>query len=142
VRYLLVGLSNTAIGFAVIWIALRGFGLGNIAANIAGYAVAFLWSFAVNRRWTFAHRGEIGAGLIRYVLVCALAYLANLTVVMWLDRRSSGAGLLIQLAGMATYTVLGFLGSRYFAFPANGAMPAAVDACGNPASSRCGCRAP
>lgn len=58
-RYLLVGASNSALGFAAIWLALRGLDWPPAAANAAGYAVGFLWSFALNRRWTFAHRGNV-----------------------------------------------------------------------------------
>ncbi|WP_183085338.1 GtrA family protein [Trinickia fusca] len=126
VRYLLVGVSNTAIGFAVIWIALSGLGFGNVAANVTGYAIAFLWSFALNRKWTFRHRGAIGKGLLRYALVCLVAYLANLAIVVWLSEFLGQRSLLVQVGGMITYTVLAYVGSRCFAFPAPAASAAAV----------------
>ncbi len=125
VRYVLVGLSNTAVGFAVIWLTLSGFGFSNVAANVAGYSVAFLWSFVLNRKWTFRHRGAIGTGLFRYALVCLVAYAANLLVVVWLGARVSQGSLIVQLYGMLTYTVLAYAGARCFAFPADRAS--AVD---------------
>jgi putative flippase GtrA len=117
VRYLLVGLSNTAIGFGVIWLTLTGFGFGNIAANVTGYAVAFVWSFALNRTWTFRHQGAMGKGFVRYASVCAMAYMANLLIVAWLGARLGKPSLLVQLCGVVVYTVLAYLGSRRFAFP-------------------------
>lgn len=119
VRYLLVGLSNTAVGFAVIWIALRGFGLGNVIANATGYSVAFLWSFALNRKWTFYHNGAVGWALLRYVLATLVAYGMNLLVVILVERRLSQGSLLVQIDGMLTYTAVAYLGARYFVFPAN-----------------------
>lgn len=119
VRYVMVGLSNTAIGFAVIWLTLSGFGFSNVAANVAGYAVAFLWSFALNRRWTFRHRGAVGTGLFRYALVCLMAYAANLLVVVVLGERLGQGSLFVQLYGMLTYTALAYIGARRFAFPAD-----------------------
>jgi putative flippase GtrA len=112
-----VGLSNTAIGFAVIWLTLSGLKFGNVAANVTGYAVAFLWSFALNRRWTFRHRGAMGTGLVRYALVCTMAYAANMLVVIMVGSRVGERSLIVQLCGMVTYTVLAYIGSRRFAFP-------------------------
>ena len=117
VRYLLVGLSNTAIGFAVIWVALRCFDLGNVASNAAGYSVAFLWSFALNRKWTFYHNGAVGGALMRYLLVTLAAYGMNLLVVILLERMLSQGSLFVQVGGMLTYTVAAYFGARYIAFP-------------------------
>jgi putative flippase GtrA len=121
VRYLLVGFSNTAVGFAVIWIALRCFGLGNVGANATGYSVAFLWSFALNRKWTFYHKGAVGAALFRYLLATAAAYGMNLLVVILAERRLSPGSLFIQIGGMLTYTAVAYIGARYFVFPARSA---------------------
>lgn len=118
VRYLLVGCSNTAVGFAVIWVALRWFGLGNVMANATGYSVAFLWSFALNRKWTFYHKGAVGPALLRYVLATLVAYAMNLLVVILAERRLSQGSLLVQIDGMLTYTAVAYLGARYFVFAA------------------------
>lgn len=116
VRYVLVGCSNTAVGFAVIWIALRCFGLGNVAANIVGYSVAFLWSFALNRKWTFYHQGAVGSALLRYLLATLLAYGLNLLVVVVAERCLSRGSLFVQIDGMVTYTAAAYLGARYYVF--------------------------
>ncbi|MDG0025747.1 GtrA family protein [Trinickia sp. Y13] len=122
VRYVLVGFSNTAVGFAVIWVALRCFGLDNVAANAAGYSVAFLWSFALNRKWTFYHRGAVGSALLRYLLATLVAYGMNLLVVVLLERRLSQGSLFVQIDGMLTYTAVAYAGARYFVFPTNRAL--------------------
>ena len=117
VRYLLVGCSNTAVGFAVIWVALRCFGLGNVAANIAGYSVSFLWSFALNRKWTFYHEGAVGSALLRYLLATLFAYGLNLLVVIVAERYLSRGSLFVQIDGMLTYTAAAYVGARYYVFP-------------------------
>lgn len=119
VRYLLVGLSNTAVGFSVIWVALRCFGFSNVAANAAGYLVAILWSFALNRKWTFYHKGDVRSALLRYVLVMLVAYGMNLLVVILLERWLSQGSLFVQIDGMLTYTLVAYIGARYFVFPSN-----------------------
>jgi putative flippase GtrA len=123
-RYGLVGVSNTLVGFAVIWLMLRGFRFSDVAANIAGYAVGFTWSFALNRSWTFRHRGAVGAGLLRYALVCAFAYAANLLAVVALGRHVGQGSLIVQMCGMISYTVVAFVGSRLYAFPSSSVQAA------------------
>jgi putative flippase GtrA len=117
-RYALVGVSNTAVGFAVIWLTLRGLGFSDVAANVSGYAVGFLWSFALNRAWTFRHAGSMSTGLMRYAQVCLASYAANLLVVVLLAEHLGQGSLLAQIGGMAIYTALGYIGSRMYAFAA------------------------
>jgi putative flippase GtrA len=117
-RYAIVGVSNTVVGFSVIGLAVRGFRCSDVAANITGYAIAFIWSFALNRRWTFRHAGAVTGGLIRYAVVCFLSYLANLSVVVLLGDRFGEGSLIVQVCGMATYSILAYLGARFFCFPA------------------------
>jgi putative flippase GtrA len=113
--YILVGLVNSAVGLAVIFAALT-LGLGDLAANAAGYAVGLALSFFLNGRWTFRQRHLGAAQLWRFGLVTAVAYLANVLALLaardvWrLDHR------LAQLCAMAAYTLVGFVGARAFAF--------------------------
>jgi putative flippase GtrA len=117
-RYALVGVSNTAVGFGTIWLCLRGLGLGDALSNAIGYVVGFTWSFLLNRAWTFSHSGHAGVGMLRYALVCLASYLANLLVVLGLARVFGPGHLYAQAAGMITYSGLAYLGARYYAFPA------------------------
>ena len=52
----------------------------------------------------------------RFMTVSAAAYVANLAVVLLLHRGSGVNVYIAELAGAATYTTLGFLGSYYYAF--------------------------
>lgn len=116
-RFALVGLSNTVVGFAAIWFALRRLGVCDVAANALGYAVGFAWGFLLNRSWTFGHRGRLDAGFIKYALVCVAAYAANLAVLMLVAGRLGSGSLMAQALGIATYSTLAYLGARHWAFP-------------------------
>lgn len=55
-RFILVGVSNNAIGFTILWLGVHlpfehRFKAGG--AQLAAYAVGSVWSFFWNRRWTF-----------------------------------------------------------------------------------------
>jgi putative flippase GtrA len=115
-RFVLVGLSNTLIGMGVIYIAWRFLGLGDLPANMLGYAIGFVWSYALNRLWTFQDSGAMGRSFGRFALVCAVGYLANLLVLFTARRLMGEASFLPHVFGTVAYTVLGYLGSRFFAF--------------------------
>lgn len=116
IRFALVGLLNTLIGFAVILIGLR-IGLGDYAANALGYGVGLGVSYALNRNWTFragqpASLREFG----RFALAFAVAYSANLSVVAAGRAMGMIGQPLVHFAGLGLYTVLFFVMSRLFVF--------------------------
>lgn len=115
-RFVLVGISNTLIGMSIIYFAWRFLHLGDLFSNMLGYAVGFVWSYAMNRWWTFQHSGPVSQSLARFVLVCACAYCANLLVLFALRHEMGQASFLPHVAGMVVYTIMGYLGSRFFAF--------------------------
>jgi putative flippase GtrA len=128
-RFLLVGMINTILGLAVIWGAKRFIALTDAAANIAGYVVALAASFLLNRRWTFAFRENGAASLLRFLVVFAVAYVANLGTVLALIDVTSLNAMLCQALGVAPYSTLFYLGCRWYAFPvrhATEARPAAA----------------
>jgi len=117
-RFLTVGLANTAIGLACIWSAMRFLGLGEGAANLCGYAIGVAVSFTLNRSWTFADTGAVSRSFPRWLLVTAIAYLVNLAVVLSAHRLAGVDPYLAQILGIPPYTAIGFLGGRHFVFRA------------------------
>ena len=55
-RFAVVGVANTALDFAVLFL-LVGTGLDRIPANFVSTAVAFIFSFFVNKSFTFKSTG-------------------------------------------------------------------------------------
>lgn len=129
-RFLLVGLSNTFIGMGVIYLAWRGFGLGDLPANMIGYGIGFVWSYGLNRLWTFQDSGAVGRSFGRFALVCAVGYAANLLVLFAARRLMGETSFLPHVFGTVAYTVVGYVGSRFFAFrhPASPGGPVAKPA--------------
>lgn len=115
-RFGTVGLLNTALGYSLILAGLR-LGLGDIAANMAGYAGGLALGFFLNRQWTFGRAGGFRPGTaMRYAITFVVAYAANLTIVM----SAMSAGMIenpfVHLAGNVVYSVLFYLGSARFVF--------------------------
>lgn len=115
-RFLLVGISNTAIGMGIVYISWRFLGWPDVPANAFGYLIGFLWSYGMNRVWTFNDRGAVGRSFARFAGVCALAYAANLLVMLGARNVMGDASFMPHIFGAVTYTGLGYLGSRFFAF--------------------------
>ncbi len=115
VRFLVVGVLNSAIGLALIYAAMA-IGADYRVANAIGYAGGILISFVVNRGWTFAHDGDWRASLVRWLVVVGVAYAAQFILVVWLHGLGVDARI-AQALGVPVYTLLSFLGARRFAFP-------------------------
>ncbi len=92
-------------------------GLGDYISNILGYGVGLIVSFILNRRWTFNVQAAIKTKeIIGFLLVFAVAFGANLLVLMCGRAIGLAGQPLLQLAAMATYSGLFFILTRQFIF--------------------------
>lgn len=112
-RFGTVGVANTLIGSGTI-LLLTWSGMNPYAANVTGYVVGTIFSFYANSRWTFgASIG--GVRLVKFLGVLAVAYGANVAVLS-AALRAGWSELASQLPAMVCFTVINFLGQRYFTF--------------------------
>jgi len=116
VRYLAVGAVNTLVGLSIIYACKWLAGLGDVASNLIGYGVGILLGFQLNKKWTFDHQGSYLPSLMRYLAVLACAYVANLVTVLYFINVMGLNGYLAQALGIGPYTLIGYMGSRHFAF--------------------------
>ena len=116
VRFAAVGLLNTVLSLMIIFSLKWFFAVADVPANLVGYIFGVASSFVLNKRWTFSHQGPFAASLFRFLFVFACAYGVNLTVVLVLIRIVGVNAYLGHVLGMPVYTVVFYLGCRYFAF--------------------------
>ena len=121
VRFLLTGAANTLVGVAVIFGLKWIFDANDYLANALGYLTGLLVSFMGNARWTFSFEGPRAPAVARFVVLVAIAYLANLgglfVAKYWIGMNSY----LAQLAGIVPYAAFMYLGMKHFVFAENGA---------------------
>jgi putative flippase GtrA len=116
VRFAVTGVLNTLVGLGTIF-ALKWFaGMNDTLANLLGYALGLMVSYLVNSRWTFRYRQSLLLVLPQYLLVLALAYLANLAVVHWCIGRLQINSYLAQACGVIPYAGLSYVLLRCFVF--------------------------
>jgi len=116
IRYGLVGLANTAFGLSLIYIAMSVFGFAPVVANAAGFTAAFLFSYWLNRRWTFRSDAHLGRSLTGFAAVCALGYALNLAAVLTAINFAQVNPYIAQLFGVAIYAGFVFVASKLFIF--------------------------
>jgi putative flippase GtrA len=115
VRFGASGAANTIVGGCII-LLLMAVGVQYLVANAAGYAAGFVLSYFLNRSWTFEVKSRVGSGAPQFILVVAVAYAANLSLVLTLVEGAGVNRYAAQVCGIGTYAVLSFLGMKYFAF--------------------------
>jgi len=117
VRYLTVGVLNTAVGLGIIYILMFA-GVPDLSANFVGYAVGFGISFWVNSHWTFKE-GPSRARALRYAVVVCVGYALNICLFLYSRDVLGINSYLAQFLGVCAYTVVGFVGSRLYVFGPN-----------------------
>ena len=116
IRFGLVGVFNTLVGYAIIFTAMYGLDFSPVAANASGYGVGLLISYWLNRVYTFRSSSAVGSEAFKFVAVVGLAYLINLAVLLlWTKVFGFHEGVGQVVAGGA-YIVSSYSLNKYFVF--------------------------
>ena len=125
IRFALIGVSNTAVHYAVFALLVTLFSMQYLIASAIGYVCGLINSYLLNRSWTFRARARpmkrrVGE-FVRFGLVNALALTVNLLVMRGLVELMSVTPYISQLFAIGLALVVNFLGNRFWTFRA--AMP-------------------
>ncbi len=124
-KFILVGIANTIVGTGVMFLFYNVFHLSYWISSASNYLFGSIFSFVLNRMFTFQSKKNAGKTLPKFVLnitVCyLLAYGAAKPLVAWI---LSGLPENIQdnvamLVGMCTFVGLNYIGQRYYVFDKN-----------------------
>lgn len=116
IKYGVVGVGNTLITAAVIWVMMKLLGCSDIVSNIVGYAAGILNSFFWNKQWTFHSDADWMSSAIRFGVVFGICYLLQLGLLMYLNANLSIDPYYNQLLAMAFYTVINFVMNKFYTF--------------------------
>jgi putative flippase GtrA len=114
VRFLVVGVGNTALSF-VVYRLLLALGAWYVIAAPLAFAVGAVNGYIFNRRWTFAARDSMRARFL-YVAIAAIgAVLSSLLVVLFV--RGAGTGKVeAYAAAIPPVTLFMFAANRLWTF--------------------------
>ncbi|MGH8061489.1 MAG: GtrA family protein [Pseudoxanthomonas sp.] len=115
-RYILVGLFNTALGFAVIFSCMYLLKMSPAASNIAGYLFGFVVSYFLNKFFTFKTPTRSRSEALRFLVVFIAAYLANFgMLLLCIDVLHMHAAVSQVVAG-AIYVGASFFLNKHYVF--------------------------
>ena len=115
-RFASVGVLNTLLGYAVIFLCMYALNLGAVVSNVIGYAVGFVTSFVLNRTFTFRSTAAPLPEAVRFLVIFLLAYLANLGILVLLTRYLHANEALSQVLAGIVYFGLSFVLGKYYVF--------------------------
>lgn len=121
-KFLLVGVANTLVGYGVAFVLLNLFGFDEWVSSAANYVVGSVLSYFLNKYFTFQQKKSSFKEVLRFVLNILVCYgishgiaipLVNY-LLSSLDPKLTAN--LAMLAGTGLFMVLNYLGQRFFAF--------------------------
>ena len=81
IKFCFVGVTNLAVDIVVYWFLTRALDLYYFYAAVVSFCVAVTWSFLVNRRWTFRHRGsDLGGQYLKFFVANVISMIINLSL--------------------------------------------------------------
>lgn len=114
-RFGVVGIAHNVL-FYLVYLLVTWLGAEPKVAVALLYPLATLVSYALNRRWTFDHQGELRHSMSRYVAMHLMGYLLNLLIIyIGVDRLHLGHQF-VQLFAIVLLAALFFLLSKFFIF--------------------------
>lgn len=128
-KFLVVGVLNTLVTLAVIYILHALAGCGEMLSNFVGYVAGLANSFLWNRQWVFRSHGRAWAEAARFAAGFALCYGLQAAFLWGTTRYSPVAGFegelfgrhidgyaIATILGMGVYTAANFAYNRLVTF--------------------------
>lgn len=123
-RFIVVGVLNTIIGTAAMFIAYNIFHMGYWMSSAMDYIIGSIFSYFANKYFTFQSHKKSGKEVVRFViniLVCyVIAYSVAKPVIFTLMKGISlSVSLMEQISmilGMCIFIVLNYFGQKFFVF--------------------------
>jgi putative flippase GtrA len=121
IKFGLVGVTNTAIDFAVYWFLTRQFifwSQHKVLASIVAVSIAIMNSYMWNSRWTFRAITRSRSTLTtaaRFIVVTSLGFVLQ-TSLFWLLLQVELPDLLAKLCTIGAVLVWNFTANRYWTF--------------------------
>ena len=121
-KFILVGIINTVVGTAVMFIAYNVFHLSYWVSSAANYVVGSVCSYFLNKYFTFQNKEKSPIILLKFVVNITVCYLiayggAKKLILLLLSGFSKQwQDNVAMVCGMGLFVILNYFGQRFFAF--------------------------
>lgn len=116
IRFLLVGVFNTGLGYCVIFGCMYLAGFSAELSNALGYGVGLIVSYFLNRNFTFKSVQDRRTEMIRFVGVFLIAYAANFIVLTTLIHKLDVHPGISQVVAGVIYVAASYFMNKYYVF--------------------------
>jgi len=121
-RFVLVGVINTLVGTAIMFVFYNIFHFGYWFSSASNYVLASILSYFLNKYYTFQSKGDDWRSVLRFVINISVCYLLAYGIAKPLMRWIlSGTTQTIQenvamLTGMVLFVAFNYIGQKFFVF--------------------------
>lgn len=115
-RYILVGLFNTALGFAIIFSCMYLLRMSPLSSNVTGYLCGLVASYVLNKVFTFKTTSRSRSEILRFIVVFIAAYLANLGMLLLCINIFHIHEAVSQVVAGTIYVGASFFMNKYYVF--------------------------
>ena len=126
VRFVLVGIVNTLFGAGIMFVFYNCLHLSYWISSASNYFFGSILSYFLNKYFTFRYKKRSFKVIVKFVINILVCYFAAYSVAKPLIAALlTGFSQTVQenvamLAGMVIFTVLNYVGQRFFAFREDG----------------------
>ena len=113
-RFGLIGILATAIHYSLLFGLVHGADVEPIIATTVGYGVSVIFSYILNRRFTFHVAGPVAASFAKFAVIYGVGLVLNAWIVDALAVDDSV--LAAQLVASTVVLFWNYLGARFVAF--------------------------
>jgi putative flippase GtrA len=126
IRFIIVGVVNTIVGLSFMYLFLHAAGLSYWISTFLGNSLGACVSYLLNRNFTFKSQNPVSKSAIRFIIVILCCYFISYdlgkNLVSWVFSSSDIFNGKLKtdfavLVGTGMYTVLNYLGQKFFVFP-------------------------
>ena len=122
IRFLGVGVINTAVGTGTMFLLYNVFGAGYWISSASNYIVGSIVSYILNKKFTFKNQDSNKKTIIKFIVGIAVCYgiaygIAKPLVHTLLSGQSQKmADNMAMLVGMGLFVIINYLSQKFFTF--------------------------
>lgn len=122
IKFLLVGVVNTLVGSAVMFLLYNGFHTGYWIASACNYIVGSIVSYFLNKHFTFQSHGNSMREVMTFIINIVICYVVAYGIAKpCVYQLFGGYGKKVQdnlamFAGMCLFVGLNYFGQRFIVF--------------------------
>lgn len=122
IKFILVGIVNTLVGTAVMFIAYNVFHFSYWISSAANYVIGSICSYFLNKYFTFQNKEKSPVIMLKFILNITICYLiayggAKKLILLLLSGFSrQWQDNIAMVCGMGLFVILNYFGQRFFAF--------------------------